>query len=255
MIRLLLLFILLFPSYNTKAQLTKIIVRAKAKDAKFIGTSVGGAFVTIRESDTGEVLAKGLTIGSTGNTKQIMSTPHERYQALSDENTAKFEAELNLEQPTFITIEVKSPYTKKQAQIIASTQLWLIPGKHVLGDGVILEIPGFIIDILEPQTHRFLSIEKLEKKQINIRANIVMMCGCTISKGGLWDGEQFEVKAILKEKDKIINTFPLNISSTSNIFEGSIPIEQGGLYEIIVYAYDSKTGNTGVDKVNFVLND
>ena len=30
-------------------------------------------------------------------------------------------------------------------------------------------------------------------------------------------------------------------------------IQSSGQYELIVYAYDSRTGNTGVDKVNYVI--
>ena len=43
---------------------TDIVVRAKARDAKFIGSSIGGAFIRIREADTGKVLAEGLLYGS-----------------------------------------------------------------------------------------------------------------------------------------------------------------------------------------------
>lgn len=64
--RLLLLFTL-FGFIFIQAQPTKITVRAKAKDAKFIGTSVGGALILIRNADTGELLASGRTEGSTGN--------------------------------------------------------------------------------------------------------------------------------------------------------------------------------------------
>lgn len=51
----------------SEATQTKITVRAKAKDAKFIGSTMAGALVVIKDSDTGEVLAKGFTTGGTGN--------------------------------------------------------------------------------------------------------------------------------------------------------------------------------------------
>ena len=42
---------------------TTVTVRAKSKDAKFIGSHMGGALVVIRDAETGEVLAQGLTRG------------------------------------------------------------------------------------------------------------------------------------------------------------------------------------------------
>ncbi len=239
---------------------TEVTIRAKAKDAKFIGSSIGGALVIVRDADTGQILDQGLTTGSTGNTSKIMKEAHDRYTQLADEMAAKFVAELELERPKLITIEMLSPYTNRQAQIMASTQIWVIPGKDIMGDGVVMEIPGFIIDILEPQTHRFMAMSDLlnlsaerHKGELKIRANIVMMCGCTISKGGLWNGEKMEVEAIVFQNNKKLGTYPMNITDTVNIFEGNIPLKDTGSIEIIVTAFDPQTGNTGVDKVNFVV--
>ena len=74
----------------TDAALTRIVVRAKSKDAKFIGTSMGGAHVVIKDSETGEVLAEGLTSGGTGNSKKIMIEPKTRFGRITDASTAKF---------------------------------------------------------------------------------------------------------------------------------------------------------------------
>ena len=64
-------FLALFIGTFLFATETHIIVRAKAKDAKFIGSSLGGAYVIIKNKMTGEILAKGKTQGSTGNTDLI----------------------------------------------------------------------------------------------------------------------------------------------------------------------------------------
>src|SRR5699024_6820804 len=139
---ILLLFSLFFIS-SIHAQETKIMIRAKAKDAKFIGSSIGGAEIVVKNAETQEILAKGLTTGSTGNTEIIMEKPHQRKPNLSDEEAAGFLAKINLEKPTFLTIEAKAPINAKQAKVMSSTQLWVIPEKDILGDGVVLEIPGF----------------------------------------------------------------------------------------------------------------
>ncbi|WP_299464507.1 hypothetical protein [uncultured Microscilla sp.] len=250
--KMLSLAVLLSLSVTTWATPTKVVVRAKAKDAKFIGSSVGGAMVIIRDAATNEILTKGITKGSTGNTNLIMRKAHERYQSIVDDRTAKFEATIDIKAPTFITIQVMAPYNKKQATVTAQTQVWLIPGKDIAGEGIIVEVPGFIIDILAPQTHAFTSLGKT-KNQINIIANVVMMCGCTISKGGLWDGDKMEAKALIKRNGESYKTVELKLGKQVNTFEGVLKTTDTGLYEIIVYVYDARTGNTGVDKVNVVI--
>lgn len=39
----------------------------------------------------------------------------------------------------------------------------------------------------------------------------------------------------------------------TNLFEGNVNLNSAGNYELILYAYDSKSGNTGVDKVNYII--
>ena len=71
-----LLFItaLLFSNLMISATETKVMIRAKARDAKFIGTSLGGAHVIVRNKLNRQILAEGNTTGSTGNTDLIMKT-------------------------------------------------------------------------------------------------------------------------------------------------------------------------------------
>ena len=247
-----LLAITLILSFSIQAQETKVVVRAKAKDAKFIGSSIGGALIIIKDANTGELLAKGLTTGSTGNTTKIMKEPHVRHQGITDDTTAKFEATLLLDEPTFITIQVLAPINAKNAQIEAQTQIWLLPGKHLDGEGIILEIPGFIIDVISPQRHSRISLAN--QKEVTIKANIEMMCGCPITEGGTWDSKQINVQAIIKIDGQLEKTIQLSISDTPSTFVKNLPLEKTGHYEIIITAYNSISGNTGVDKINFLVN-
>lgn len=248
------ILLLLLISYSAMATETKIVVRAKAKDAKFIGSSLGGAYVIIRNKVNNQILAEGKTSGSTGNTNLIMKVPRERGNTIVDEHTAKFLATIDINEPTFVNIEVVSPINNKQASAKTSTELWLIPGKHILGDGIILEIPGFIIDILKPRTHHYIALDDIKDKPFKIQANIVMMCGCTINKGGLWDSDQMEVKGILKKNGSFFKEIEMSLIAT-NLFDGDVSIQASGQYELILYAYNPKSGNTGVDKVNYVVYD
>ncbi|OCA72392.1 hypothetical protein BBI01_09710 [Chryseobacterium artocarpi] len=245
---------LLFSSLMVSATETKVMIRAKAKDAKFIGSSLGGAHIIIRNKLNQQILAEGNTTGSTGNTDLIMKTPKVRGNSIADEQTGGFLATVDIDEPTFVTIEAISPLNNKQAQAVVSTEMWLIPGKNIVGEGIILEIPGYIIDILKPRTHQYIGLNTIKNKPFLFQANVVMMCGCVIEKGGVWNSDEIEVKGILKKDGKFIKNVDMSWVST-NLFEGSDVITTAGNYELILYAYHAKTGNTGVDKVNYVIFD
>ena len=246
-----LLFVLILSSISLQgwAQKTNVMIRAKAKDAKFIGTSIGGAQVLVKDAKTGEILDEGVTSGSTGDTEKIMKADWKRGENLSNNETAGFNASLDINEPTFITIEAYAPKNKKQAEVISSTQLWVIPGKDITGDGVVLEIPGFVVDILSPQTHERIS----ETENISLKANVVMMCGCPVTKDGIWDANQYEVKALITNSEGISKEFRLDQKEKPSTFETEAKLSKG-LYEILIYAYDPVTGNTGVDKTNIIVN-
>jgi hypothetical protein len=235
------------------AQTTKVTIRALAKDAKFIGTGIGGAYVTIKNHYTQELLAKGYTVGTSGDTKIVVTDPKVRYNRITDDNTAKFVGELNITEPTFVDIEVIAPFSRRNAAIKSSTQIWVIPEKHILDDGIILEIPGFIVDILSPHTHEVISFGGDTKEELTLKVHLVMMCGCVVQQGGLWDSENYDVTAIVRKEGDEITKVSLVKASEDNIFEASIPIEEKGNYEIVVTAFDNKAHNTGVDKINFVV--
>jgi len=233
---------------------TRIVVTAKAKDAKFIGTSMGGALVVVRDSATGAVLRQGTIAGSTGDTKRIMQEPLRRGMALSDEKSARFEARLDIDEPLLATVEVYAPLAQRQAAVQAQTQIWLIPGKDMAGsgDGIMLEIPGFAVDVLLPQAHEKIKLSE-GSAHLTVRANVVMMCGCPIEPGGIWDAGACEVTALVKHNGQPLTGFALPYAGTASTFEGRIEVRAPGIYEIIVYAYAPATGNTGLDRTAVVV--
>lgn len=241
---LLLILFLLSVSSSISAQ-TKIMVRAKAKNAKFIGSSIGGAKIIIKDYYSKTILAEGVTAGSTGDTERIIKQPIRRGKQITDENTAGFLANLDIEKPTFVEIEAFAPITKRQAVVKTSTQMWVMPNKNILGDGIILEIPGFIVDILSPQTHEVINGEFI------LTANIVMMCGCPVTEGGLWDASTYEIKALI-ENGTSTKEVELTSTEKANTFSANINVSKG-TYSVTVYAFDPETGNTGLDKTSVIL--
>lgn len=238
---------MIFPE-NLIGQTTDVMIRAQSKDAKFIGTSMGGAKVIVKNAETGEILAEGMTEGSTGDTDKIVKDPITRGEQLTDEDTAGFLAQLDIDEPTFVTVEVIAPWNKKQARVTSSTQLWVIPGKNITGDGVVLEVPGFVVDILSPQTHERITSDKT----VDITANVVMMCGCPLTSGGVWNADEYEVKAIVSKEGEKVQTVDLEIQEKPSTFSGNTNLSPGN-YEVTVYAFDPKTGNSGVDRTNIII--
>jgi len=74
-----------------------------------------------------------------------------------------------------------------------------------------------------------------------------------VEPGGLWDAERYEVRAMLKRDGEPAGEFPLAYAGSISQFEAVLRIEQPGIYEAIVYAYDHRNGNTGVDRATFIV--
>ncbi|MFQ5752481.1 MAG: hypothetical protein ACE5HI_10830 [bacterium] len=150
---------------------TKVLVRAISRDAKVIGTKVGGARISIRDASTGEVLAEGIQTGSTGNTELIMVKPRERGAKVFDTpGTAGFLATLNLERPTVVEITAEGPLQPPQSTYSASKTLLLIPGQDVLGEGILLEIHGFRVTLLTPEE----AFQRSSGEDLEVRVAVTM---------------------------------------------------------------------------------
>jgi hypothetical protein len=234
-------------AHSALAEPTEIVIRVMAKDAKFVGTETGGAQITLSDADSGKVLAQGLTDGATGNTPKIMTDPRSRREVASDDKSAKFITVLDIQKPTRITVTATGPMIPKASAITVSSTQWVLPGKSVNGgDGWVLELPGFAIDLLEPLP----KVTQLHGAtvQIPIKAKVTMQCGCPITPGGLWDANKLEVAAMLERKGKVSPAMPLSFAGQPSTFNGEIAVTEPGDYTVDVYAYDHANGNTGVAK-------
>jgi len=230
---------------------TAITVRVIAKDAKFIGTSMGGMRVKLWDAQTGELLAQGVTEGGTGNTKRIMHKDRGRRALFANESAAKFETTLDLKGPRLIKAEAYGPLAQPQAaHRVASTQ-WVVPGQDLSpGDGWILELPGFVVKILEPRAHAKLASGT---QQVALRSNVAMMCGCPIKPNGIWDAKDYEIKAILRRDGQRLQAVDLTYAGQPSQFASQVAIPGPGTYEVLVYAYDPHNGNTGIDRTSFTI--
>jgi hypothetical protein len=246
-------------------QPTEIVVRVIAKDGKFLGDDIGGALVTLRDVHTGELLASGNTSGGSGPV-EIMCQARQRGQPIpTGTGTAaasSFGVTLGLAKPRLIEFTALGPLAAHGSANRASVTQWVYPGKNLnQGDGLLLEIPGLVVQILEPPTH-------FEPQQplltITIRANVTMMCGCPIGAKPLctsvpspWRPDEFDVTADIvgpASRERLQLAFDSNApgKAPSQFFAVYKP-QGAGIYDITVCAYQRANGNTGVARATVVF--
>ncbi|MEF8941473.1 MAG: hypothetical protein V5B78_01650 [Desulfohalobiaceae bacterium] len=152
---------------------THITVRVKTKDAKFLGSSMGGALVTLRDARTRELLASGRTTGSTGDTERIMKRPNTVRDVISDMTSACFRTELDLAEPRLVEVTAYGPLAQTQSAMQCSSQQWVIPGKHISeGDAWMLVLTGLAVDIFHPPAHSGVSASE---GPLELWANVIML--------------------------------------------------------------------------------
>ncbi len=235
---------LMMISLSAIAAETQIMVRAKAVDSKFIGTSVGGIRTIVEDAETGEILDEGWINGGTGDTALLMENPLKRGEPQTDDKTAGFLATVDIDAPRLLRFKLIGPYGYQQAYQEASVTSWVVPGKDILGDGIIITLTGFIVDAWT---------RVLEGGQVDIYTKASLLCGCPITKDGLWQADNYEAKAIIMRDDKNIDEVTLNFTGPAGMFSGKTTITEPGHYKAVVYLYDAKTGNVGVDRSMFEI--
>jgi len=232
---------------------TTITVRVIAKGGKFVSAEVGGVLVTVRDAQTQELLASGNVTGTSGDTQGIMVAPTTRISGIPvDDDAAAFTVTLDLDRPRLLEVSAYGPLAQLQSATRVTATQWVVPGKHITGgDGLLLELPGLLVDVLDPPTHFIVQLDAAPKT-VRIRANVMMMCGCPIAPGGPWDPAGFEVAARLIRNGEPVGALPLAFTGTASEFAADWTISQPGVYEATVYAFQPANGNTGVDNVAFI---
>ncbi|HLT93657.1 MAG TPA: hypothetical protein VKZ56_03805 [Membranihabitans sp.] len=229
---------------------TSVVVRVLAKDAKWIGNSMGGVEIAIKDLMTGELLAFGRTVGETGNTDLLVLQDKKRYGTLSTPGSAAFKANLTLHKPVFVEVTATFRSAYSGMPVSASQQRWLIPGKPLSDDGIVIELPGFAMRINHPMPHQTVSLEN--KEEVRIDLFMIMLCGCPIESGGTWDSDSMEIEAMIYQDEKWIRNIPFTHRST-NHFTADLSTLSIGSYQVFVSAYDPRSGNTGVEKIQVTI--
>ena len=241
---------------------TQVDVRVIAKGGKYLGDDIGGALVTIHDVHTGELLARGTTSGGSGQ-QNLMEICVTQSEVLPVDEASVFTASLDLNEPRLIRVKAFGPLAAQQSANTASLTQWVYPGKNITGGagggGFLLELSGLVVQILNPPTH---FLPKVAPPEIEIRANVTMMCGCPIGVAP-WNPDEFDVSASIKRVgDKAVvhqlkfDTNAPDGAPSQFTYKWRTPQNKSGqpeIYEITVSAFQQKTGNTGVDKATVII--
>lgn len=248
------------------AEPTELTVRVISKGAKFIGTSMGGVRILVKDHHTGEILARGVTSGGTGDTQRVMDRPLARGQTRATEGAAKFHTTLDLDMPRRVTVVATGPLAQLQGMNTVTATQWVVPGEHITGGGGwVLEMPGLIVDVIAPAAHQVFE-QEAKSERIEVTANVTMMCGCPIKPApgrqaadseqddtAYWPPEDFEVKAIVARNEEPFGEYELAYAGRPSLFTGDLEADEQGAYEVTVYAYQPENGNTGLGRTTFIV--
>ncbi|MEM9383490.1 MAG: hypothetical protein AAGA68_00385 [Pseudomonadota bacterium] len=209
---------------------THLVVRARARGANYVTTDMG-VKVTLKDTANGAILAEGLTIGNVAGT--------------DPELTAAFRTTLSLTGPTRIEASLRAPLSYPHASVSVSSTAWVLPGKHITGEGWVLELPGFVVTLLE--VPREIALAEGAEQTVEVLAKVVMMCGCPTEPGGRWDSDGYELRASLVQSGVTVHEAALAYAGEKSTYGTRLPVpEAAGHYELLVTAFDPATGNVGV---------
>lgn len=222
---------------------TKLVVRAVAHDAKVIGSGVGGARITVRDAETGQILARGVQRGGTGDTDLIMRKPRRRGGTVYDTpGTASFTATLMLEEPTRVQVTAEAPLGAPRARQTTSKTLLMVPGHDVAGEGLVLPVHGFLVEILSPEE----TDGPAAGESVEVRARVQMMCGCPTRPAGLWNSDRYELLVRVLRDGRVLAERPLAFTGETSVYAATVPLPEAGPAVLEVLALDPGRANAGV---------
>ena len=225
----------------TRPIATRVVTHVVTHDAKLIGSAVGGVRVVIRDATTDRVLAEGRHDGSTGDTKRIMLDLRKRGDTtFTAADGARYEASLSISAPTMVEIAVEGPLGYPDQLARASKQLLVLPGRDIGGDGIVLELHGFIIDLVSPDTTQALPASST----LTVRARVRMLCSCPTQPGGMWDVR--DVTARLVRDNVVVRGVQLAYAGEPSMYTGVIASVDPGVYMLEVLAASPVSATFGI---------
>lgn len=231
---------------------TTILVRVVAHGSMVLGKEVGGARITIADAATKQILATGLQQGEAGDQNQIMRTPHLMEEPLySSRPAAAFTATLDLLRPTLVEVTAEGPLAYPAAAQRISTTVWLIPGKDLTQDGIVLTLYGYIVQIEHPTPGESL----MAKDDVPLRVSVRTLSGALVRPHGDWDSRKTHIYGEVMIGDRVLERLQMFYSGERATFEAPffvpLPKDAPDGITLRVIAADPAGGNFGIGQSRY----
>ena len=237
-------------SQAVRAEPTVVEARTIARGAKFLGGFQAPVRITLTDADTGEILARGQTRGTTGDTQRVLTRGAASEGRMATEDSAVFRATLDLDRPRRVTISASGPLSQPQASTTVTSTQWILPGRNLTaGDGWLLEMPGLIVDVTAPSAYQ----QVKAGTSIRLRASVTMLCGCPISQEGPWRAADTEVEAYVTREGAAPQRISLIFDPEASEFVAGLSDLRPGLYEVEFRAWVQQSNNAGVARTAFFV--
>jgi hypothetical protein len=244
---------------------TRLTLRVQARGGKFLGDDIGGAWVVVRDARTTEVLATGVTRGDSGTlcpeyrpgaSLQTIVTPGKSPPVtwvIPEPTTSRLDVELALDGPTPIEITAYGPLGGLQSARRTTVAQSIVPGQRNPDPGLVVVLPGLMVQVLEPATHRKLPAGG---GTVRLAANVTMMCGCPIDDDEPWIPADFEVAAEVRRAgspNRVRVPLTHEADEPPSLFRGECALHEPGNYEVSITAVQKSTGNAGAGMVTLIV--
>ena len=244
------MLILLFAAAASAAQeqaapltATTVVVRGAANDGKLLDDLVGGVRVRITDARTGKLLATGIQHGNSGDTKAIMVEPRRRGAPIFDTpGAAAFTARLALARPTLVRITASGPLKYPQSVRTTEKVMLVIPGRDVTGEGVVLQLNGLIVHVLD-----LAPAPMPDGYKVAVTAHVAMMCGCPTTPGGIWDSNTMEIAAQAWHNGRLVGSARMSYAGQPDTYIATLEGLPPGHYTVRVLASTATHVNAGRD--------
>ena len=233
---------------------TTILVRVVAHGAMVLGREVGGARITITDVDSKQILATGIQQGEAGDQNQIMRTPHVMAEPLySSRPSAAFSTTLELRKPTLVEVAAEGPLAHPHSLRRTAKTILLVPGQDLTGDGIVLHLYGYIVQIEQPKPGASL----IARDDVKLRASIRTLSGSPVRPYGDWDSRKLRIYGELMIGDRIVERLQMFYSHDTGSFDAPFFVppsrEAPNGMTLRVTAVDPSSGNIGAGEANYTV--
>jgi len=233
-------------------KMTTILVRVVAHGAMVLGRDVGGARVSITDVETKQLLATGIQEGEAGDQNQIMRTPHLMEEAVySSRPSAAFKTTLELRRPTLVEVAAEGPLAYPASMRRTAKTVLLIPGQDLTGDGIVLHLNGYIVQIEHPKAGEPL----VAKEDVKLQASVRTLSGTLVRPHGDWDSRKIKIYGELLIGDRIVERLQMFYSNDTGTFDSPffVPMDKEAPDGVTlrVIAADVAAGNFSLGEAQY----